>query len=123
MKKIHEMPMGDLSVCLCKMAAAADNLFADAAVCEAFDEVKRLIGDEAPANVAVSLFASIMMPVLMNEKHKRDTFAILGALGCGTSDEIEQRNGIEVLHDLFTVFVIDGDVQSLFRPCAEMRSA
>lgn len=121
MKKISEMTMAELSACLCKMAPAADRLFSDGAVCEAFDEMKARMNEKTTVQDAVSMFTGIMFPVLMGEKHKQDCYDILHALGSGDGKENEGRNGIEVLHELFTVFVIDGDVQSMFRPCTEIR--
>ena len=121
MKKLSEMTMEELSACLCKMAGPADNLFSDAAVCDAFDTAQKRMPENPTIQAAFSIFTSILVPALMSEKHKGDTYAILSAQSGDSVEEISARNGMEVMKDLFTVFVLERDVQTIFRIGAEVR--
>lgn len=121
MKKIAEMTMDELSVCMCKMAAPASNLFADGEVTDAFDEAQKRMPEKATLQEAFSIFSSVLVPVLMNEKHKAETYSILSAQSGENVDEIAARNGLEVMRDLFTVFMLERDVQTIFRVGAEVR--
>lgn len=121
MKKISEMTMSELSRCMCAIAEPAERLFSDGAVTEAFAEANEKIGEKAPVKTAFSIFSAVLFPVLTGEKHKQDTYAILSALTDQKAEEIENRNGVEVMRDLFAIFVVDGEVQSMFQPCAEVR--
>lgn len=121
MKKISEMNMTDLSAMLCQIAAPAERLFSDGAVCAAFDEMHNRMGDGQTVKTAFSLFATVMMPVLMSEAHKADTCAIMAILCDGDAKAIENANGLETMRDMFRVFVMEGDVEAIFRPGAEIR--
>lgn len=121
MKKISEMNMNDLSALLCKIAAPAENLFSDGAVCAAFDEMHKRMGDGQTVKKAFSLFVTVLVPVLMSDAHKADTCAIMAMLCEGDAKAIENGNGLETMRDMFRVFVMEGDVEAIFRPGAEIR--
>lgn len=122
MKKISEMTMNELTVCLCKLAEPASNLFSDAAVTEALKEMRERAPEKCPLDVAFSLFTTIAVPVLTDEKHAQDTHAILAALDNVSVEDIGSRNGLEVIKDMFLVFAVDKDVETIFRPCAQARA-
>ena len=48
-------------------------------------------------------------------------YAILGALNDVDGGEIKQRNGVEMMRDMFKAFVLDGDLAGIFRPGCEVR--
>ena len=118
MKRIHEMTMAELSVCLCKMVEPAERIFSDGAVIDALREMRNRLPEKTTVDTAVSIFAAVLFPVLMSDAHKQDAYAILDALGAPVQAD---TNGLEALRDLFVVFVSDREVESLFRPCAEAR--
>lgn len=118
MKRIHEMTMAELSVCLCKMAEPAERIFSDGAVIDALREMRNRMSEKTTVDTAVSIFAAVLFPVLMSDAHKQDAYAILDAMGATVKAD---TNGLEAMRDLFVVFVRDRDVESLFRPCAEAR--
>ena len=121
MKKISEMTMNELTMCLSKMAEPASNLFRDAAVTEALKEMRDRAPEKCTIEMAFSLFTTIVVPVLTGEKHIQHTHAILAALDGVSAAEIGKRNGLETLKDMFLVFAIDKDVESIFRPCVQAR--
>lgn len=121
MKKISEMTAGELTACICKMAEPAEKLYSDNAVIEALESFRSRIPDNATLETTFSIFTGTMIPVLTGKKHKADVYAILAALCDQTAEEVEKRNGVEVMRDLFIVFALDKDVETLFRPCFETR--
>lgn len=121
MKKIAEMTANELIAFICKIAGPAENLFSDGAVMESLKEMKERIPENATVETVFSMFTAIMFPRLTGEAHKKDTFAILAALDGVSVEEIEGRNGLETMRDMFVVFVVDRDVETIFRPCAEAR--
>ena len=121
MKKLHEMSMGDLSVCIGKIARPAERLFGDAAVIDALKEVRERMPEKATVEMAMSLFVTILFPVLTDKKHKKDCYAILEALS-DSEEAVENRNGVEVMGEMFAVFMRDRDVETIFRPGLEVRS-
>lgn len=122
MRKIETMTANELSVCICKMVGPAERLLSDGAVREALDDMRDAIGKEASVEKAFSAFSTILYPVLGGEAHKDDTFEVLAALDGVSADEIANRNGLEVMRDVFIAFVVDKDVQTIFRPCMEARA-
>lgn len=122
MKKIAEMTMDELSACLCKMATPASNLFSDGAVTDAFDEVQNRMPKKATVQEAFSIFTGILVPVLMGDKHKADTYALLAAQTGERVEEVASRNGLEVMKDLFQMLMMERDVQAIFRTGAEVRT-
>lgn len=121
MRTIPEMNANDLSVCLCKMADPAERLLSDEAVREAIDNMREHLKDKVTIEKAFSLFTTILYPVLAGDAHKDDTFAVLAALDDVTVEEIGDRNGLEVMRDMFRAFVINTEIVTIFRPCAEVR--
>ena len=120
MKKIDEMTMAELSSFLCKVAVPAENIFADGAVNEAFDEVTKLLKDKATVENAFSVFCAVLVPVMMG-KHEEDTFAILATLEGVSAAEIKDKNGFDVMRTMFKAFMIDRDIQTIFRPLQKVR--
>lgn len=121
MRKISEMDMQELPAMLCKIAPCAERLFSDIAVCDAFDKMGEYMKEGQTAKTGFSLFALILIPVLMNEKHIEDTYAILSAIEGVDMKEIKKMNGVKTTGDLFRLFVLDGSVQGIFRPGAQIR--
>lgn len=121
MRSISEMTASALGKCLCDMAEPAERLFTDGAVCSALNDLTAKLKEKMAIDKAFSLFTQILFPVICGDKHKADTFAILAALDGVTVDEIEKRNGLEVMRDLFKAFVLEGDVATIFRPGCEVR--
>ena len=121
MKKISDMNMNELSVAICKLAGPAEKLFSDGAVCAAFDEMSKRMGDGQTVHKAFSMFTAVLFPVLMNEEHKKDTCEIMAVMTDGDAKTIMESNGLETMRDMFRVFVVDGDVNAIFRPNAEIR--
>lgn len=122
MKKISEMTMNELSACLCKIAGPAEKLYSDDAVRDAFDEMRKSMGKKQTVQAAFSLFVTILVPVLTSDVHREDTCAIMAELGQVDAKSISEANGLEMMRDMFRVFVVDGDVEAIFRPCTEVRS-
>ena len=120
MKKIDEMTMAELSSFLCNVAVPAENIFTDGAVTEAFDEVTKLLKDKATVENAFSVFCAVLVPVMMG-KHEEDTFAILAALEGVSVAEIKDKNGFDVMRTMFKAFMIDRDIQTIFRPLQKVR--
>lgn len=121
MKKLSEMTMNELSACLCKMASPAQALFSDGMVLEAFDGVQEVLNEQTTVSDALGIFTGVLLPVLTDDKHKADTYAILAAQNGQSVEEIEARNGYEVVRELFSIFMVERDVQTIFRPCAQAR--
>lgn len=121
MKKISEMNANELTTCLCKLAEPSEKLMSDGAVVEALDELRKAIPEKADVATVFSLFTSIVVPRLMDEKHQKDTYAVLAAIDGVAVEEIEKRNGLEVLRDVFVSFVMERDVETIFRPGCEAR--
>lgn len=120
MKKMHEMSMGELAGCIGKIAKPAERLFSDNAVIEALKTVRETVHEGMTMEAAFSLFVSILFPVLTDGKHKKDSYAIVTALS-DAETAVEDRNGLEVMRDMFMIFLVDKDVESIFRPCIEAR--
>ena len=121
MKKISEMNACELSSCLCKLAEPADRVLSDSAVIEALDAFRKAIPESADVATVFSLFTTMVVPRLMNEKHQKDVHGILAAIDGVAVEEIQKRNGLETLRDLFVVFAMERDVETIFRPACEVR--
>jgi hypothetical protein len=121
MKKIEEMNVNELTACLCEIAEPAEKLFCDMAVLDALDKMKKSIPDEATPKLVFSLFMTIVYPRLMNEQNKDSTMKILAAMNGVTVAEIENRNGVNNAGEMFSIFIMDRDVESIFRPACEVR--
>lgn len=122
MKKIHEMNANELTACICKIAAPAERVFTDGAVIDALDTMRGRIPEDVTIDLAFSLFVRDVVPALTGKEHKDDTYAIMAALCDETVDEVMERNGLEVMRDMFVIFALDKDVEGIFRPCGKARS-
>lgn len=121
MKKISKMNGNELSVCMAKIAPCADAIFSDGAVSGAIDSLAAKMGKGIAADKAVAWFSGELFPLLTGEKHREDTYTIMEALGYGEASKMGEKNGIELLRDLFVIFVKDAEVTTIFRPGAEVR--
>ena len=121
MKKISEMNMAELTACICKLSGPAEKLFSDGAVIDALDDFRNRIPENATIETAFSLFMAAVLPVITSDEHKMHTYAILSALCDQPVEGIEARNGLEVMRDLFLVFAMERDVETIFRPGCQGR--
>lgn len=121
MKKISEMTACELSVCLCKIAEPAEKLLSDSAVIEALDGFRNAIPEKASVSTAFSLFTTMLVPKLMDKKHQKDVYSILAAIDGVTVEDVQKRNGLETVRDMFVVFAMERDVETIFRPACEAR--
>lgn len=119
MRNLSDMTGSELSKCLCALVAPAEKVFSDCAVTQALDAYTKAIDEKTPVDRGFSLFVTMLFPALM--KHEDEVYAILGALCDVSGDEIKQRNGVEVMRDMFKAFVLDGDLAGIFRPGCEAR--
>ena len=121
MKKISEMTACELSVCLCKIAEPAEKLLSDSAVIEALDGFRNAIPEKASVATAFSLFTTMLVPKLMDKKHQKDVYSILAAIDGVTGEDVQKRIGLETVRDMFVVFAMERDVETIFRPACEAR--
>lgn len=119
MRNLSELNANELSKCLCKLVAPAEKVFGDCAVTQAMDAYRAAIDEKTPVDRGFSLFVTMLFPTLM--KHEDEVYAILGALNDVDGGEIKQRNGVEMMRDMFKAFVLDGDLAGIFRPGCEVR--
>lgn len=122
MKKIAEMNASELSACLCQIAEPAEKLLSDSAVIEALDGFRKDIPEKSDVATAFSLFTTMVVPKLMDKKHQKDVYSILAAIDGVAVEEIHKRNGLETIRDMFVVFAMERDVETIFRPACEARS-
>ena len=121
MKKISEMTACEISVCLCKIAEPAEKLLSDSAVIEALDGFRNAIPEKVSVATAFSLFTTMLVPKLMDKKHQKDVYSILAAIDGVTVEDVQKRNGLETVRDMFVVFAMERDVETIFRPSCEAR--
>lgn len=121
MKKIAEMNASELSACLCQIAEPAEKLLSDSAVIEALDGFRNAIPEKASVATAFSLFTTMLVPKLMDKKHQKDVYSILAAIDGVTVEDVQKRNGLETVRDMFVVFAMERDVETIFRPACEAR--
>lgn len=122
MRKIAEMTMDELTLALCQMAEPASNIMSDGAVSEAFVEMGKKLNKKASLLQNIAVFTSVLVPVLLGEKHRDDTYAVLAALEGVTVEEIRKQNGIRTVKDLFEVFMINKQTVAAFRADPEVRA-
>ncbi len=122
MRKISEMTTDELSVMICDIADPASNIMSDGAVSEAFVEMGKRLNRKATVLQNIAVFASVLVPVLLGEKHRNDTYAVLAALEGKTVDEIRKQNGLKTAKDLFDVFMVNKETVTIFRPDQEARA-
>lgn len=65
---------------LCRLVVDTAQLFSDAYVSEALREAQKQMGDSPDVSSALAAFASTIAPVLLGDKHKVHTMAILQTL-------------------------------------------
>lgn len=121
MKKLREMNIDEMSVAICRMAEPIANLVEDGAVMDAFRAMAEK--GKAATNMLQNMgaFLSTLVPVLLGDKHRQDTLAVMAAV-CGQSvEELKVRNGMDVIKDLHAMLTADTDVVPLFRPDEEAR--
>ena len=118
MKKIAS----ELSACLCQIAEPAEKLLSDSAVIDALDGFRKDIPEKSDVATAFSLFTTMVVPKLMDKKHQKDVYSILAAIDGVAVEEIHKRNGLETIRDMFVVFAMERDVETIFRPACEARS-
>ena len=116
MRKIAEMTTDELAVAICQLAVPASNIMSDGAVSEAFVEMGKKLDKKATLLQNIAVFASVLVPVLLGEKHRQDTYAVLAALEGKTVDEIRKQNGFKTAKDLFEVFFTSRETMTIFRP-------
>lgn len=99
MKKMSEMTCAELSKVLCEIAPAVGNLAQDDEVVEALKKVQ----ENKQNNVIVArLFGcaySQIIPLLF-EKHRKDTFTVLGVLTGKSIEELEAENAFQLIRDI-----------------------
>ena len=122
MKKISEMQAAEFAKCISRIAGPAESLLSDSAVREALDEYKKALPDEITWEAGLSLFASMLFPVLVGDAHRAETYEIIAALNDVGVAAIEEKSGLALMGDVFRAFVIDGEVQAIFRAGCEARS-
>ena len=121
MKRIHEMNAAELTTCICKIAEPSERIFSDGAVIDALDTMRGRVPENVTIETAFGLFAKEVVPVLTGDAHRKDTYEIVAALCEQTVEEVEQRNGLEVMRDMFYIFALEKDVEGIFRPCNQAR--
>lgn len=119
MKNITEMTAAELSACIGRIAGPAQRIYSDRATIDALEAFRERMPEKVTAETAMSLFVTTVYPVLTGKEHKKDAYAILEALCEG--EKTENRNGLEVMRDLFVIFVKDREVEAIFRPGVEAR--
>lgn len=122
MRKIAEMTTDELAQALCQMAEPASNIMSDGAVSEAFVEMGRKLNKKATILQNIAVFASVLVPVLLGEKHRLDTYKVLAALEGVTVEEICKQNGFKTAKDLFEIFMTNRQTVAAFRADPEVRA-
>lgn len=122
MRKITEMTTDELAIAICQMAEPASNIMFDGAVSEAFVEMSKKLDKNSTLLQNIAVFASVLVPVLLGDKHRQDTYAVLAALEGKTVDNIRRQNGLKTAKDLFEVFMSNKDTAVIFRPDQEVRA-
>lgn len=115
MKTFSEMNTEELSRAICTMAEKISNIVNDPAAIEALSNMKKLMDNDAPALQTFSVFASDLIPTLLGDAHREDTFAILAAFSGKTVDELKQQNGFKTAKELYSLLMKERDLGSLFR--------
>ena len=122
MKKIAEMTTEELAVCLCKAAQPIANLMEDEEVTSAFSDLAKKMDGKGSLIGMFGAFVSVVVPALLGEKHREDTYALLAAVEGKGASEIKKQNGIKTAKDVWSLFMTDVDMVSMFRPGEEARA-
>lgn len=119
MRNLSDLTGSEMSKCLCALVVPAEKVYGDSAVTQALDAYHSAIDEKTQLDRGFSLFVTMLFPALM--KHEEEVYAILGAMNNVSGEEIKNRNGVEMMRDMFKVFVLDGDLGAIFRPGCEIR--
>ena len=122
MKKIAEMNTEELGLMLCQIAEPASRIMSDGYVSEAFVEMGKRLDKKATMLQNIAVFVSVLVPVLLGERHRNDTYEVLAALEGKTPEDIRKQNGFKTAKELFDVFMANKDTTTIFRPDPEVRS-
>lgn len=122
MKKLAEMNTDELSVCLCKAAEPIANLMMDNEVTEAFVELAKKMDENKNMVCVFGSFVSVIVPALLGERHRNDTYALLAAVSGRTVAEIRKQNGFVTAKEVWQLFMTDVDMGSMFRLGEEVRA-
>ena len=122
MKKIAEMTTDELAVCLCKAAEPISNLMEDEEVTTAFADLAKKMDGKGSVIGMFGAFVSVVVPALLGETHREDTYALLSAVDGKSVAEIKKQNGIKTAKDVWSLFMTDVDMVSMFRPGEEVRA-
>ena len=68
------------------------------------------------------MFVSVVVPTLLGEKHRDDTYALLAAVSGVSVDEVKKQNGFKTAKDVWSIFMTDVDMASMFRDGDEARA-
>lgn len=111
--KLSEMNGDQLATCLCVIAPAAERIAEDEEIVEVVRGcmVERDTEGEKVRYLDIPRAVLRVIPVLLT-RHKRDTFAILGAMNGKTAEEIAAQNGLKMISDIKAVF--DADLLDFF---------
>ena len=121
MRKISEMNTEELAVCLCNAADPVSNLLGDNEVVDAFGKLgEKMKGKSVLA--MFGMFVSVVVPTLLGEKHRDDTYALLAAVSGVSVDEVKKQNGFKTAKDVWAIFMTDVDMASMFRDGDEARA-
>ena len=106
MAKLTEMNGWELSRALADLAEPVGNLVNDDEFWDAFKEcTKRGVGLQQKNGLRFILKTySDLFPLLMGERHIRDTFRILAITEGKTMEEVARMNGMELFTEMRNVF-------------------
>lgn len=122
MRKIAEMNTDEMAIAICQMAEPVSNIMSDGMVSDAFVEMSKKLNKNSTLLQNIAVFTSVLVPVLLGEKHRNDTYAVLAALEGTTVENIRKQNGIKTAKDLFDVFMANKETTTIFRPDQEVRA-
>lgn len=111
---LKELNGWNLMTKLAELAEPVGNLVNDDEFWEAFTECTKNgagLRMERGLRFFLQTYGSLL-PILMSEEHKRDTFAIIAAATGRSVNECANMNGMQMLKEFGAVFV--GDLQSFF---------
>lgn len=122
MKKIAEMNTEELAAFLCKAADPVSNLLGDDAVVEAFGKLGEKMKTKKSVIGMFGMFVSVVVPTLLGEHHRDDTYALLAAVSGMEVAEIKKQNGMKTAKDVWSLLMTDVDMVNMFRDGAEARA-
>lgn len=122
MKKLAEMNTDELAVFMCKAADPLSSLLMDSEVIDAFTGLAKKMQGNGNLFSMFGAFLSVVVPTLLGERHKNDTYALLAAIEGKDVDAIRKQNGIKTARDVWALFMTDVDMGGMFRPGEEVRA-